>query len=274
MLWTPQTGDIRVQHNSPALATATPGTAVTTGASASTKGAVAQIFAATNFDVWGITLIVTDYGDSNTASAAVLDVLIGPAGSEQVLIPDLLVGSSPVSTNMGAQRFDFPLFIPAGTRVAARAAGQRVNTAMQVQVVLRGGGDSPPWRVGRSVTAYGITAIPDGTVIVAGNATEGSWTQITAATARDHFFLVPAFQLHNDTGVAGRALVIDYGVGAAASEVELGSMGVGTSNLEMLSFSGDVSARPIYLPAGSRLAMRASAHNSPDDYNGALYGIS
>ena len=70
MLWTPQTGDIRVQHNSPAVATATPGTAVTTGASASTKGAVAQIFAATNFDVWGITLIVTDWGivlDANIA---------------------------------------------------------------------------------------------------------------------------------------------------------------------------------------------------------------
>ena len=250
MYWSPPQR-LRTQSNAPAIATLTPGTAITTGATSSTKGSPAQIFATTNFDTWGVTLVFSDYGAGATASDACFDLLIG--ANDDVLIPNILCGYSPVSQQLGSQRYWFPLFIPAGVKVSGRAAGLRTSTTMQLQLFLEGGTLSPPWRVGSRVTTYGITTVPNGTNVVAGNAAEGSWTQMTASTSDDHFYLVPSFQLTNETNISGRSVLIDYGVGGSGSEVMLGSAGYVHSNVEQMSTLGDLGGEDVQVAAGSRL---------------------
>ena len=132
MYWSPPQR-LRTQSNAAALATLTPGTAVTTGASSSTKGSATQLIASTNFDVWGVTLVFTDYGNGNTASDGCFDLLIG--ANDDVLIPNILCGYSPKSDQLGSQRYWFPLYIPAGVKVSGRAAGLRTTTDMQVQIL-------------------------------------------------------------------------------------------------------------------------------------------
>ena len=271
MYWSPPQR-LRVQSNAPALATVTPGAAVTTSATPSVKGSPAQIFASTDFDVWGVTLVFTDYGKGATASNACFDLLLGD--NDDVVIADILCGYSPESSQLGSQRHWFPLFIPAGTKVSGRAAGVRASTAMQVQVFLEGGTLSPPWRVGSRVTTYGITTVPDGTAIVPAQGSEGSWAQITAATTEDHFYLVPSFQLANENGVQNRTLTIDYGRGSAGSEVVLGSTSYGHSIQEQISTLGDLGGEDLHVAAGSRLAMRGSINSTATaSYNGALHGV-
>ena len=270
MFWYPPQR-LRTQSNAAAIATLTPGTAVTTGATSSTKGSPTQIFASTDFDVWGVTLVFSDHGFGATASDACFDLLIG--ANDDVLIPDILCGYSPLSQQLGSQRYWFPLFIPAGVKVSGRAAGLRTSTTMRVQAFLEGGTISPPWRVGSRCTTYGITTVPDGTTVVAGNGSEGAWTQITASTTDTHFYLVPSFQATNSTGIGGRAIAVDYGVGGSGAEIQLGSAGYSTSNVEQMSTLGDLGGEDVNVATGSRLVMRASASAVPDSYNGALHGV-
>ena len=45
------------------------------------------------------------------------------------------------------------------------------------------------------------------------------------------------------------------------------------SNLEQMSTLGDLGGEDVHVPAGSRLALRASASNTPANYNGVIHGV-
>lgn len=277
MLWVPQKGLLRVQHNTNGVGSATPGTAVTTGGSAGTKGAAAEIFAATLFDAYWVTVIASNYGLSAAASQGCLDILTG-AATEEVLIPNLLMGycGGDLATNQnGPKRWDFPLYIPAGSRLAARAAGARVSTAMRVWLFLYGGDGAPKFRVGSKITTYGVGAVPNGTAITPGaSGAEGAYVEVAAATAEDHFAFVPSFQLSADTTVNSRTYQVDVGAGAAP-ETALGEWWFHASGNELLS--GPTNCMPAFrdVPASTRLAMRASNSGTNDGaYDGALHCVS
>src|SRR3990167_3452343 len=205
MLWVPQKGILRVQHNLGAVGADPFGTSVTTGASASIKGTPAEIFASTSFDAYWVTIIASAYGASGAASEGAMDILIG-AATEEVLIPNLLFGycctfGGPAPE--GWKQWMFPLYIPAGARIAVRAAGARTSTAFQVCMFLHGGSGSPPFRVGSKVTTYGMGTVPNGTSITPGTSgAEGAWAQIVASTTEDHFAFMPSFQIATDTTMA------------------------------------------------------------------------
>lgn len=276
MLHIPQKGRWLTQHNVGSVGTTTPGTSVTTGSTSTTKGTPAEIFSSTNFDACLIEICASNYFASSSDSRGCLDILIG-AATESVLIADLLIGGCGGYTgaNGGPKIWRFPLYIPSGSRIAAQAAGIRVSTAFQVQMRLYGGIISPPFRVGGRVDTYGVT-VPDGTTITSGaSGAEGSWTQITASSSRDHFCLVPSFQLGNDTTINSRGLSVDVGVGAATEEE------IGPSYLYVTGTSESLSGpwgyyEPMFVdvPSGTRLAMRASCSGTVDAYAGALHGVS
>lgn len=277
MLWIPQKGKLRVEHNTGTVGTATPGTSVTTGGTASTKGTPAQLIASTSFDTYWMTVIASNYGNATTASQGCLDILIG-AATEEVLIPNLLMGycGSIAATGLGPKRWDFPLYVPAGSRLAAQAAGARTSTALRVWIFLYGGTVSPGFRVGTSVTTYGISTVPDGTAITPGaSGAEGSFTQITASTLREHFALTPSFQVTGDTTINQRAFAVDLGVGAATESEVLQSAWFLTDSGEFMS--GPVNNMPAFadVPSGTRLTMRASCSGALDGgYNGAIHAVS
>lgn len=258
MLWTPTKGTTLIEQAS---------ASVTTGASSSTKGTAAQIIASTARDTHLLVVTVYGYALAATASQMAFDILTG-AATEYVLIPNLLGGHAGVKT------WFFPIYIPAGTRIAAQAAGARTSTACTVRVQCINFPGGPPFQVGSRVTTYGMGTVPAGTAITPGaSGAEGSYAQITASTSERHFAVVPSFQVTGDTTTNLRYISLDVGVGSATEEIALEDwVCFTTANEEM-----GLVAWPIWkeIPASTRLAMRASNSGTNDGaYNGALHCVS
>jgi hypothetical protein len=123
------------------------GTLVDPGSSANTKGSYVQLTAATTSDYNGFFLGLDNQTDPSSGSVGglywLLDIAVGAAASEQVILPNHCLFGSSVSgialvNNMASPYF--PLPIPAGSRIAARA---QCST-----------GTSPDRRLG--VTFYGV----------------------------------------------------------------------------------------------------------------------
>lgn len=265
------------ETNSGAVGTGNPGTSVTTGASASTKGTPAQLIASTAFDAYWVRVVAHNYSlAAGAASQGALDILIG-SSTETVLIANLLMGYAGGSaSNRGPKVWDFPLYIPAGSRLAAQAAGNRTSTAMRVVINLYGGYGYPPFRVGTKVTTYGMGTVPDGTPITPGaSGAVGAFAQITASTTEDHFALVPSFQVTNSTAVNFNVFTVEIGSGAATEEVISPPYWFATDSNEAMD--GPYNSMPVFqdIPAGTRLSMRASGSGTLNpSYNGVIHALS
>jgi len=277
MLWVPKKGILRVESNVGSVG-AIIGTNVTTGASASTKGSWAQLIASTSFDAYWVVVMASGWGLAAAASQTCMDIGVG-AATEEVLIPDLLVGYSGnwgQAVGQGPRMFEFPLYIPAGSRLTARVAGARTSTTNQAQIWLYGGDGCPPFRVGSKVTTYGMGTVPNGTTIAPGaSGAEGSWTQIVASTSEDHFAFVPSFQPSADTTTNLRNIGVNIGIGAATEEQIGLDYWYPTDSNEMMG--GPFPAMPIFadVPSGTRLVMRASNSGTNDgSYNGCIHAVS
>jgi hypothetical protein len=277
MLWVPQKGTVRVEHNTATVGSANIGTAVTTGGSSSTKGTPAELIASTAFDAYWITILASGYGTTGTACQGAMDILVG-AATEEVLIANLLMGhcGSIAGAGNGPKRWDFPLYIPSGTRIAAQSAGARTSTDVRVAVFLHGGNGYPPFRVGTKVTTYGMGTVPNGTSITPGaSGGEGSWTQITASTSEDHFAFVPSFQVSGDTGVQLRNYALDIGIDAATEEEIAQSYWFSTDSLEFMG--GPHNSFPCFrdVPASTRMVMRVSNSGTNDNaYDAVIHAVS
>lgn len=273
MLLIPQKGQEKQITNLSTTASGTPGTIVTTGGTAATKGSAFELISAANNirDSYGIYIEANAYGGSAAACEGALDIL-GGAATEEVLIPDLLMGYCGNAEAGRVKSWFFPLYIPAGTRISARAAGARVNTTVRVGATLLGG-TMPPWRIGGKITTYGMGTVPNGTAItpVVG---APSTTQIVASTTADHFAFLPSFQVAVDTTLLAKQIVIGIGVGAATEDL-IGSWTYYCDANEFMS--GPAFARPVFysVPSGSRLVMRASATGTLEsNYNGVIHAMS
>lgn len=276
MLWQPRKGDERCEHNTGAVGTVTIGTAVTTSGTASVKGTPAELITSTAFRSTRCVIIATEYAASGVASDGALDILIG-AATEEVLIPNLLMGYCPSSNGgQGCKMWEFPLDIPSGSRIAAQAAGLRLSTAFRVAIYLYGGSGYAQGPVGTKVTTYGITTVPNGTTVAPGaSGAEGAFTQITASTTEPCIAIVPSMQFTNQTSVANRALALDIGVGAATEEEIMAQIHWHTNSTEYIV--GPLNPRPAFkaVPQGSRLAVRMSnSSTNSAGYDVALHCVS
>lgn len=277
MLWVPQKGIVQVQHNFGTVGSTTAGTSCTTGATTATKGTPAQIFASTSFDTYWVTILAHSYGAAANIRQGCMDILIG-AATEEVLIPNLLMGhcGAYATSGNGPKRWDFPLYIPAGSRIAVQAAGNATSTAFRVVMFLRGGNGYPPFRVGSKVTTYGMGTVPRGTTITPGaSGAEGAWTQITASTTEDHFAFVPSFQVATDATTTVSVQAVDIGIGAATEEMIAESYWYAVDSSEYMG--GPYNSFPCFadVPSGTRLVMRASNSTTNDaSYDGVIHAVS
>lgn len=277
MLWIPQKGQLLHQSNVGATANAVLGTNVPTGAASNTKGTITELISSTSFDSYLMQITAADYGTSVTASPGCLDIMVGGSGSEIVLIENLLMGAcGGIDIQVrGPKHWLFPLYVPAGTRISARAAGSRLSTNVKVSVYLWGGTGYPPFKVGTVVDTYGIGTVPNGVTITQGaSGAEGSWKQITSSSTRNHFCIVPSFQF-NDSSLIDAFLQLDVGIGAAASEQQLGhSFHYSQGSVDCMD--GPYPLLPLFsdIPSGTRLAMRVSSSGATQTANGALHGVS
>lgn len=280
MLYVPKTGIERVQLWDGAGGTGSvlPGLAVTTGGTTATKGTPVELVASTSFDTYLMSIIATGYGVSAGASECAVDILIGGA-TEAILIADLLAGGCGSLGNLagtGPKQWLFPLYVPAGSRIAAQAAGRRVSTALRIAIAMYGGDGYPMFKVGTRCTTYGMGTVPNGTAITPGaSGAEGAHTQIVASTSEDHFALFPSFQVGNDTTQNLRGYNLDIGIGAATEEILTQTYRYGVTDTEQMS--GPFPCWPTFVdvPSGSRLTLRASNSGTNDGaYDGVIHALS
>lgn len=270
-------GRVLREHNLGTVGDITLGATVTTGGTAATKGTAVELIASTSFDVYMVRLQVSNYGLSATISDAMLDIMVGGA-TEEVIIPNILVGGSrggniaaPIPSGLG-RSYSFPVYIPAGTRISAKAAGARTSTAMNVGIMLEGGHGIPPYPVASVVTSYpAAPSVPRGQAITPGtSAAEGAWTEVVASTTSAHFAVMPSFQSEQDTTMTEKQYALDIGLGAATEEMmaEGYQFGSGTGEL----FDGPWPDFPAYfdIPSGSRLTARVSCSGALDTNYGVM----
>ena len=284
MLSTPICGRARLETHVSATTneTATMGISVTAHATTHTKGNYTQLIASTAYESFGIFIQLAGLQTvASTNQRGLVDIAIGGAGVEVDLIPNLLCGNVAdmgAAAGSGGACYYFPIYIPAGVRVAARCQASTtvdiINVAVRLFQFMIGPGD---W-VGSRVTAYGVnTAASNGTSHTPSQNAYATATQLIASTTNPIKYMQLGFDLLADTtGATSNYLArIGYGAGPTylASELPVQE----STTIESVGF---VSANFILshmrfnLPAAQSLhisAMRAAA--TPEARGFAVYGV-
>ena len=267
----PQARNVKVISNSGIVGSANPGTALPVNATTLLYGAVTELISAANNtqDSWGIEIVVLETAASAISAESTVDILVGGA-TDDVLIKSLIVGGAYAGQ---ARSYFFPVHIPKGLRVAAQIAHVSTTSTPRILVYLYGGGE-PPFQVGRKVTTYGtkINNARGQAVTPSQSGAAASVTQMTAASAEDHFYFLPGLQIVTTT-VTRKNYAMGIGVGAATEER------IGTWWLQ-----GDASEHQSQwptmgafrqVPAGTRLSLLVSNSGTNDTaYDGHIYAVS
>lgn len=262
---------------------------VTSSATAHTKGPWTQLSAATGFNAAALLLhLGTGFNDTRY----LVDIGIGTAGSETVIVPNLMVG---IPSGICHSIF-LPLSIPAGVRLAARSQDNFGSSTVMITGSLFAGGfaNMPAFS---GLTDYGTnTATSGGTTSDAGATanTKGAFVQLTASTLYAHKgLLVAAMRPTPGTAMAADyAQLTDVAIGAAGSEQGLmfnlrqvasiatgGTSGASGSMTPLGRGLLNPAYHPIFpcdIPAGSRIALRhqSSSINATDRTSAfAVYGL-
>lgn len=270
MLAVPRMTGLGRSINVPATpSTSTFGTRLTASATPHAKGNYAQIIASTAYDVHGLTLVIAGSGVSATRTDMMLDLAIGAAASEVVILPEFLCGwrGGPTAS---PQDIFLPFFIPKGTRIAARLQSLIASDVVDVQVHLEYGSGIPMRPLFRRADAYGTSAASSiGTSHTPGNSgAESTDASIGSTLSRDYGAIMLQVQgtLANTTmtNIAyhwelriGGATIAEWYAGAATTEL----------------LSGPFPDHPLIrtLSAGTQLQMRAEASGTAQAHDVAFY---
>jgi hypothetical protein len=247
------------------------GTTITSHASANTDGAFVEFFASTE-QIAKYIVIYPSYITDNRHF--LVDIAVGAAGYEVVVIPDLYFSN--VSDGRVLTTIGIPTSIPSGSRISARCKCSTGNSTCVMALQLFSAGFLTQGISG-VVTAYGAgiggTPVdPGGTINV-----KGAWTEISSSINSTRL-LFAAFggMLHTPRDWA--AWRVDIGVGSAGNEVVIipDIHLLSTSNINEI-FPTHSIVFPFCVPAGTRVSVRAQCgNNNADDrkFDVILYGIS
>jgi hypothetical protein len=245
---------------------------LSTADAASTKGSPVEIVAATEFDANWVNISFT--GGGQASISWLVDLAIGSA-TEQVIIPNLYAYNR--NTGGSSAGYQFPLFIPKGSRLTAIAeASFGVSSdplRMTVHLISGGplsGGSSP------LVSSYGAVASSVGTAIDPGATpnTDSAWVEIAAATERDHRWLAIAGKWGDGALAAAASWTVQVGIGAATEQVLIPDIRFSADSTSDFPFNA-VQHFPVFIPAGSRLSVKVQSSSATDgdrDVNVKLYG--
>jgi hypothetical protein len=261
--------------------TATFSISVTANASANTKGNYTTLVAATSYASYGI--MVQLAGLQTTASTnqrCLVDIALGAATAEVVIIPNLTCGNVSdyvAASNVGASYY-FPIYIPAGVRVAARCqastGGDIVNVA--VRLFQRPTG-AEAW-YGSRVTAYGAdTTNSRGTSVTPAQNAFTTVTQITSSTTYPVRYLQIGYDLLSDTTAASSRMLAKIYIGNATSTLADMLPLKESTTIESVYFTDAnfiLSQLRFNLPAASDLRVAISRDAATPEARGVvLYGV-
>lgn len=261
------------QHNLAATPSTTPGTVLTAAGSAHTKGSWASLVDPVEFDVFRVLLVLGDHSTSAALIKGLMDLGVGPAGggSEQVILPDLLVGdmcSFGFAAGAPPKFLDLPLYIPAGTRLSGRFQSTTASKTMRANVFLWGGPSGPAWPTITHIDAYGITAASSsGVSHTPGNTgAESAWASVGSTLSKDYDGFFVGVQPNNATET-NIAYHMEFGYSSTTlAEVYC----CGQTNETM---QGPWPAGPFFvpLPAGTQMQVRGEASGTAVARDVAIY---
>ena len=247
----------------------------TYGGGANVKGSWVQITAATSFAYDSVTLILLQPVTDGGGDSFLVDIGIGAAASEIVVVPNIhFDGSRGSFADWTATITLLPITVASGSRLACRcqAFGAAGSRTIDVFVVGRSGGSNLNRAITGPVVAYGVlTASTNATLVDQGAVanTYGAWTQIVLSTSSAHNFL-QVLVTNNDQNI-GTAInnVFDFqvGLGGVGVETIIGQFRFGVSNgVGIVSIPAPLFAQ---IPSGTRIIARckcdsvtASARNA------------
>ncbi len=245
-------------QNAGSLIATSTGTSLTTG-NVGLPGTYVQLIAATAQDSTWITIFL----NSVAGAAFYIDIGAGAGGSETAICNNITFRGS----SSGVQSYySFPLSIPAGTRIAARATCGFNAQVCAIGVILHDGAmTSPEGAAGFDGVGVVVSAAEAGPAVTPGTNVMGNYAQIIASTARDYKGIVPIV----GTGLANTPYLLDIAIGAGGSEKVI------IPSVFCFRVTGDCLLPTFWvpIPAGSRLAARASAGAGTTNINVALGGI-
>lgn len=231
-----------------------------------------ELIAATVVEGEWLYVFIHNMAVSATLTDALVNIYIGGAGSETLLIDSLLAGwSNTLVLGGGPAHYWFPLRIPRGTRISAALRALITVDVCTVYVAV-GNSNGAHW-VGSGVETLGaVTGSSKGTAITAGGASEGAWTSI-ASSGRRYRYLNMGAMSNNDTSIVAEGIAWDVGVGSAVyqgMEGEMFSVNNSSESMQMFESAGlwcDI-------PSGTALQLRGQSHTAPSGATTAcLYGV-
>lgn len=246
------------------ITTMTQGVLLPASGSSNTKGAWEELVASADRDWYGFWL--TFWGTTNNPSAvnaaALCDIGIGGAGSEQVLIGDLVKGNlSTLSTAafgfLPAPAIYFPLQLAKGGRLSARVQTETSGRTLRCKVWGESGA-SVPKSVFSGCDTYGAnsSSASVGTSLSSNASanTFGSWTNVGGTTTRDYKGFCVSHQAQNATVLNNRVYIIEFGYGGMALSWCMAASG--TNETWATAFEAQAVIQNI--PAGTQLQARVS----------------
>jgi hypothetical protein len=253
---------------------ATYGTALTPGLN--TDGSWTSVITAADHDSFGILININSNRISNGSRGTKIDIGIDDAGGTSYIsrIPDLLCGGAS-AFNIGGSGvwYYFPIFIPAGARIAVRG-NSTVATAFRVNLLLMQQPSNPAMiRKGSFVESIGMSGNV-GTVVVPGTTSEGAWTLIGTTVSRLWWWEV-GFQVSvADTGWAAALINVDLAAGDATNKkIIIQDHPIATSTAENFTKIQITAGVEWDVPAGTNIYIRAQSSTTLDAYTCAAYGL-
>ena len=242
-------------------------TIVTADSTVHTKGAYAEIIAETAADTFWLNMVWVATRAANLDSSMLLDLAIGAAASEKIIIPDLGVGFADlIGAGNGLGHLSIPFYIPAGSRISARCQAAITVDQVQVAIDLLGGPSFEGGMLYTAADAYGASlSTSHGVVPQSGTSgAKGSWVEIVDETT-DRIDALAVCVQGEDGSMSGRQWSTDIGVGGAGSEVVVlpEFVTLVSSTEHMYSGQGNaVFPLGVSIPEGSRLAVRTSSSSN------------
>lgn len=243
------------------------GTAITAGAT-NTEGSYAQLTASTPHDAHAIIVM----GRTNlNGQSSLVDIAIGGAGSEQVIVADLLIQGP-----RAVMPYFLPIYVPGGVRLSARARSSTNVGVQNVTVMLLRNQFGGVPALSRATVYGAATGDSGGTSVdpgASGN-TKGSYVQIVASTTYAHKGIIFGINQDKNTGTTQADWLYDIAIGAAGSEVVIvPDLWINQAQTGLAAATpSTVGPIMIPIPIATRIAVRAqcSINDATDRLNDVI----
>lgn len=256
-------------------------TTLTASASANTYGSYVEVLSDTTvaLDCYAVNIYLFNSFVSSANRSCVVTIGKDETGGtsytdwiEHLIIPPLEAANGiPLACAM----YHFPLFVKAGTAIAAKVAGIVGSSTVDIVIELLHTPLNPEtlW-YGSYVETFGAS-VSGGTSITLGEASEGSWTQVGSNPTRPLHYWQFGYQV-TDTTMTSALLSFDFAVGGASNKfIVWEDIRVVTANTEAATVQQMALPPPFYsVTSGDLLYLRGQHSSTPDTGNlVALYGV-